>query len=227
MTFIIFQLFFQIHGCPKSFVEQQPSHSCLCTFREKVLLVSHSSSHFCNHLVTSVEQRNFASAHLSKSLLQKFTTRLGERQRLTVLNCKSNPFIHAHEVSHSNWGTWNVALHMVLRDFQHSSITWSNCYLIHTTICKEPVFLWRHHPPASPLIQTSLQSGLLSSLLHDARQRKVSTEVLNEPGCWRYFPCLGVSFISTFKTQRSIGPSFIMVCPSPPCNKLESFSSLA
>lgn len=109
--------------CRAARQSQQPSHSCLCTFREKVLLVSHSSSHFCNHLVTSIEQRNLASAHLSKSLLQKFTTRLGERQRLTVLNRKSNPFIHAHEVSHSNWGTWNVALHMVLRDFQHSSIT--------------------------------------------------------------------------------------------------------
>lgn len=133
---------------------QQPSHFHLCTFREKVSLVSPSSSHFYNHLATSIEQRNFASAHSSKGLLQKFTTGpsiLGEMQGPTVLNCKSNPFIHAHEVSYSNWGSWNMTLHMALIDFQHSSITWSNCYLIRTTICKEPAFLWRHHPPASLL----------------------------------------------------------------------------
>lgn len=130
MTFITFP-FFSNPRLPQELwraarQSQGPQHSCLCTFREKVPLVSHSSSHFCNCLVTLIDQTNFASAHLSKDLLQKFTTgpfNLGERQGPTVLNCKSNPFIHTHEVSHSNWGTQNVALHMVLIDFQHSSIT--------------------------------------------------------------------------------------------------------
>lgn len=89
---------------------QQPSLSCLCTFREEVPLASHSSSHLCNLLVTLIDQTNFASAHLFKGLLQKFTTgpsNLGERQGPTVLNCKSNPFIHALEclkLRHSECG---------------------------------------------------------------------------------------------------------------------------
>lgn len=157
MTFITFP-FFSNPGLPQELwrAGRGRGHSTpvFAHSGRKVPLVSHSSSHFCNCLVTLIDQTNFASAHLSKGLLQKFTTgpfNLGERQGPTVLNCKSNPFIHTHEVSHSNWGTQNVALHMVLIDFQHSSITWSNCYLIHTTICKEPVFLWQHHPPASLL----------------------------------------------------------------------------
>lgn len=48
---------------------QKQSHSCLCTFREKVLHVSHLSGHLCNHLVTLTKQRNFACARLSKGLL--------------------------------------------------------------------------------------------------------------------------------------------------------------
>lgn len=91
--------FFQIHSCPNGFgvqQGQQPPHSCLYTFRETVPLVFHSSNHSCNRLVTLIGQTNFASAHLSKSLLKKFTTgpsNPGETQGPTVLNCKSNAFI--------------------------------------------------------------------------------------------------------------------------------------
>lgn len=96
MAFITFPLFFSNPRLPQELwraarQSQQPSHSCLCTFREKASLVSHPSSHFCNHLVTLIDQRNFASAHSFKGLLKKFTigrSNLGERQGLTLLNAR-------------------------------------------------------------------------------------------------------------------------------------------
>lgn len=81
--------------------------------REKVPLVSHSSSPFCICLVTLIDQRNFVSAHPSKGLLKKkkkYNWPLQPRReaRTHTTECKSDPFIRAHEVSHSHWGTWNA-----------------------------------------------------------------------------------------------------------------------
>ena len=64
---------------------------------------------------------------------------------------------------------------------------------MHTLLfCKATLVLWRCHPSASFLIQTTLESVLLRFLLSDAREGGRFTAVWEDLGCWRDLGSAGV-----------------------------------